>query len=145
MKKIITGIILTALLCTTLAFAGNVKPHSSEEGAVDVAWLMGIINGTHDSILLVDVRTPGEYAASHVKGAVNIPFETLINPTGCDEVKAQLPADKEVIFMCKGGSKSGGMYFQLQDDCQYKHPMGMYYVAAEVIFDVDGNVSSIDE
>ncbi|PLX66518.1 MAG: hypothetical protein C0603_11780 [Denitrovibrio sp.] len=144
MKLILNTIVIT-LLFTSLAFAGDVKPHSDEEGAVDTTWLMEIINSTHDSIQIIDVRTPGEFAASHVLNAINIPFESLMGDSGCTDVTSKLPADKEIIFMCKGGSKSGGMYFQLQDDCGYSHSKGMYYVAAEVIFGVDGKVSSIDE
>ena len=50
--------------------------------------------------LLVDVRSPGEWEASHVEGAVNIPLREL--PARLDE----LPTDRELITMCQTGYRS---------------------------------------
>lgn len=51
--------------------------------------------------LLVDVRTPGEFAAGHVPGARNIPL---------DELDARLgefgAADSEVYVICQSGGRS---------------------------------------
>ncbi len=50
---------------------------------------------------LVDVRTPGEFAAGHVKGSVNIPLNTL--PSQLSEFKNK----KNIIVFCLSGGRSG--------------------------------------
>lgn len=51
-------------------------------------------------VLLLDVRTPAEYAAGHIPGSRNIPLGRL--PGGI----AELPASQPVIVYCQGGSRS---------------------------------------
>lgn len=53
-----------------------------------------------DGALLLDVRTPGEFAGGHVEGAKNVPVETL--PSGA----AGLPTDKPVVVYCRSGARS---------------------------------------
>ena len=50
--------------------------------------------------LLVDVRTPEEFASSHIQNAVNIPVETL--QTRLDEVPGGIP----VVVYCRSGNRS---------------------------------------
>lgn len=47
-------------------------------------------------VTVVDVRPPEEYAATHVAGAVSIPFGKLRQELG------SLPRDREVIAYCRG-------------------------------------------
>jgi len=51
--------------------------------------------------LLVDVRTPEEFAAGSVPGAINIPSSLV--PLRL----AEIPKDKPVIVFCQSGSRSG--------------------------------------
>jgi rhodanese-related sulfurtransferase len=51
--------------------------------------------------VIVDVRTPGEYAGGHVKGSVNIPLNTL------QAQMSKLKKDKPVITCCASGMRSG--------------------------------------
>jgi rhodanese-related sulfurtransferase len=48
--------------------------------------------------LFVDARTPDEFAAGHVPGAVNIPAELL--ETGLDEAVSGLAKDKPMLLYC---------------------------------------------
>lgn len=51
---------------------------------------------------LVDVRTPGEFAAGHIEGAVNIPVQEL------DARMSELqPKDAAVVVYCRSGKRSG--------------------------------------
>jgi rhodanese-related sulfurtransferase len=51
---------------------------------------------------LVDVRTPGEFAAGHLPGAINIPLQQL------DDRLAELrPKDSPVVLYCRSGNRSG--------------------------------------
>jgi len=51
--------------------------------------------------IIVDVRTRGEYAGGHVKGAVNIPLDTL--SSNLDKFKDK---GKPIITCCASGMRS---------------------------------------
>jgi rhodanese-related sulfurtransferase len=50
---------------------------------------------------LVDVRTPAEFAAGHIPGAVNIPLQQLDSRLG--ELQ---PKDQAVVLYCRSGNRS---------------------------------------
>jgi len=50
---------------------------------------------------LVDVRTPAEFSAGSVKGAVNIPLDKV--PSQLSKFKGK----KSIIVFCRSGSRSG--------------------------------------
>lgn len=58
--------------------------------------------------VLVDVRTPGEFAAGHAAGARNLPLQDL--PRRMDE----LPRDREVILYCRSGARSSSALSMLR-------------------------------
>ena len=51
--------------------------------------------------VLLDVRTPAEYAEKHIGGAVNIPVQELA--TRLDEVG---PRDRDVVVYCRSGHRA---------------------------------------
>lgn len=50
--------------------------------------------------LILDVRSPHEYASGHVEGAINIPLEDLRSRMG------ELPAQREIWTYCRVGQRS---------------------------------------
>ncbi len=58
--------------------------------------------------IIIDVRTPGEYAGGHVKGSVNIPLNSL------GSQMAKLKKDKAIITCCASGMRSGSAKAMLQ-------------------------------
>lgn len=52
-----------------------------------------------DSLLLVDVRTEGEFEVGHLPGAINIPLESLRERT------SELPKDRKIATHCKVGQR----------------------------------------
>jgi rhodanese-related sulfurtransferase len=54
-----------------------------------------------EGAFLVDVRTPAEFASGSVKGAVNIPLETLANQL------AKFKDKKSIVVFCRSGGRSG--------------------------------------
>ena len=54
-----------------------------------------------DGAFLVDVRTPAEFSAGSVKGAVNIPLDKV--PSQLSKFKGK----KNIIVFCRSGSRSG--------------------------------------
>lgn len=51
--------------------------------------------------LLVDVRTPGEFAAGHIDGALNIPVDQI--EARAKELGAR---DRPVVVYCRSGARS---------------------------------------
>lgn len=52
-------------------------------------------------LFLLDVRTPEEFAAGHVPGAVNIPHDQV------ESRLAEIPHDKDVVLYCHSGRRAG--------------------------------------
>jgi len=52
------------------------------------------------ALFVLDVRTPDEYAAGYVPGAVNIPHDQLASRL------AEVPKDREVVVYCRSGRRS---------------------------------------
>lgn len=76
------------------------KPN--EDGVIDQFWFaQQIKNGTvPKGIQIVDVRKPERYAASHIKGAINVPFIDEKMDT------SKLPKKGVIVFYCNTGMKS---------------------------------------
>ncbi len=107
----------------------------AEEGSIDLETFNKIIEENPQSIYLVDVRDPDEFAAGHLQTAVNIPVGELE-----DKVDA-LPADKPIVFVCSTGARSGESYYMLQDiKPELKK---VYYLEAEVEYSDDGSYKII--
>lgn len=54
-----------------------------------------------DGAIIVDVRTPGEYAGGHIKGSKNIPLQSI------QQNLSKIPKDKVIITCCASGMRSG--------------------------------------
>ena len=85
----------SALLVATLAFAA--------EPAVSLVSQEALLERQQKAdpeLFVLDVRTPEEFAAGHVPGAVNIPH---------DQVAVRLmdvPKDKDVVIYCRSGRRA---------------------------------------
>ncbi len=72
-----------------------------EPGTIAVASFERIYREAPDSVHLIDVREPREYAAGTFKGAINMPVNSI------DKNLDKLPTDKPIIFFCGAGGRSG--------------------------------------
>jgi rhodanese-related sulfurtransferase len=59
---------------------------------------------------IIDVRSPGEYAAGHIPGAMNIPMEQV--ETRTDDLRVDLP----VALICQSGRRAGMACALLEHD-----------------------------
>jgi rhodanese-related sulfurtransferase len=64
---------------------------------VDVDGAVGLLS---DGALAVDVREPDEWASGHIDGAVLIPLGELSSRI------AEVPADRQVVVVCRSGNRS---------------------------------------
>ena len=64
------------------------------------------------NVVLLDVRTPEEFAGSHLPGAENIDFDA---PGFVDAVKARVPAGSEIALYCRSGRRSAEAARELEE------------------------------
>lgn len=96
---------LVALSALALAVgaARAAPPQKAQEriapGIVDATAARALVA---DGVKVVDVRTPAEFAAGHVPGAVNVPFDQIGARAG--ELG---PSSTPVLLYCRTGRRSG--------------------------------------
>lgn len=106
-----------------------------EKGSITAASFEKILKEAPDSVIIVDVRDPLEFATGSFKNAINIPADTLNKKIGT------LPADKPIIFFCSTGVRSGEAY----DIAQLLRPeLKAYFFSGKVKFAVDGNYTILE-
>jgi rhodanese-related sulfurtransferase len=107
-----------------------------EEGSIAIASFKKILKENPESILLIDVRDPDEFATGAFKTAVNIPSEKVESKIG------SLPSDKPVVFVCSTGSRSGEAFYMVQD--MRPALKNVYYLEAEVTYNKDGSFKIVE-
>jgi phage shock protein E len=55
-----------------------------------------------ESFVIIDVRTPAEFAQGHVPGAINIPVDQVANRVG----ELANAKDKDVVLYCRSGKRA---------------------------------------
>jgi phage shock protein E len=58
-------------------------------------------NMSFGNLIIIDVRSPGEFASGHVANAINIPVSEI------NDKYHQINKDKMVILYCASGMRSG--------------------------------------
>lgn len=95
MRKILTGIILLLSSIFIVGCSGN-----SIELLTPDAYVSQFIEAEREHVL-IDVRTPAEYASGHIAGSINIPVEVIATRL------AEIPTDMPVVVYCQSGNRSG--------------------------------------
>lgn len=62
----------------------------------------------YDKMMVIDARDAGQFAKSHIPGAVNIDWRQVLNK------RDQIPKDKMVLIYCNSGSLSAQAGFALR-------------------------------
>lgn len=67
-------------------------------------------------LVVLDVRTPGEYAQGHLEGSVNIPVEEL------EGRLAEVPADRPLLIYCRRGARAERAYNIIKEKSRKRRP-----------------------
>lgn len=86
--------IATLIFCVCVVLA----PACKSEHAVEPSEAHRLIE--EEEGVLLDVRTPREFAQGHIEGARHIPISELPSRLG------ELPRDKPIVVYCKSGGRS---------------------------------------
>ena len=87
--SLVLGIVLS---CAGHAADPAISPHALQA-----------LMAAPDRPLIVDVRTPPEYSAGHVPGAINIAYDRIDDLWPARHV----PSDREVVLYCGTGRRAG--------------------------------------
>ena len=100
MRTILPSVVLLAMLAAVAAPAA--QPPASGVPELDPDALIGRQATGDPSLVILDVRSPEEYATGHVPGALNVPHDVL-------EARLEsLPElrDRDVVVYCRSGRRS---------------------------------------
>ena len=103
-----------------------------EAGTITISSFQKVMNEAPESILVVDVRDPEEYADGTIKGAINLPINKL------EEKMDTLPSGKSIVFVCGTAGRAGEAYDMVQ---MFKPELKTHFLNAEVTFNKDGSYS----
>jgi rhodanese-related sulfurtransferase len=110
--------------------AGALKAGAAE-GTIDNDVFIELAKSNVDSIRLIDVRAPAEFAIAHIPGSVNMTVDML------EKKIDEFTADKPIVFICTTGARSGEAYYMFQ--AMRPELKDVYYVDANVSFAPDGS------
>lgn len=108
MKKLL----LIVFTCLSLAFTAP-SAFASERAEQGWQWI-------EQGAMIVDVRTPQEFADDHLDNAVNFPLSEL------DKHFANVDKDTQIVLYCRSGNRSGQAY-------QYLHHKGLPTFITQVV------------
>jgi len=91
---------LLYLLIAGSVTAGDLSPqHSHQQHSREQkTWLL-----IDAGALIVDARTAQEYAAGHLEGAINIPFDVAVSQFK----RLDISKNRDIILYCRSGNRSG--------------------------------------
>ena len=98
MKKMIP-LLLSALMFTGCAGTSKRQANTYRQISMDEAVAM---MERESGYIILDVRTPAEFAEKHIPNAINIPNENI----GTDEISALPDKDQLIMVYCRSGRRS---------------------------------------
>lgn len=91
------------LFLSVLLFSGCVASHNSAGSYRQISMEQAVLLMEREiGYIILDVRTPEEYAAGHIPNAINIPNETI----GASEISALPDKDQLILVYCRSGRRS---------------------------------------
>ena len=92
------SVALLAVVAAATSCAGSDPPPGS---VIEASELVARLSADEDLVVL-DVRTPDEYAGGHIPGAINVPHTEL----GERLASLDLPVDAEIVVHCERGGRA---------------------------------------
>ncbi len=117
-----------ALVC--LSMTACIKTDHHHKGTLDGPQANNLIAKWGKQLHILDVRTPEEYAQCHLKGAINIPVETL------SEKVSSLP-DGPILIVCRRGVRAHKAYHIILDAQPQRKEL--YYLNGTPTYNEDGS------
>jgi len=116
------------LLITMLSCGQQQKEGSTAQDSASKVSLISAaeLNKVNKDILLIDVRTPGEYASGHLENSINIDYKA----DNFKDLIGELDPNQEVYVYCKVGGRSA------------RSAKVMKEIGFKKIYDLEGGINS---
>ncbi|MDR0232908.1 MAG: rhodanese-like domain-containing protein [Dysgonamonadaceae bacterium] len=101
MKENLKSFLVSAILFVSLLFSCT---QGTQRERVDFKKL-----SQNPNTIIIDVRTPEEFATGHIKESVNIPLQVL--PDSAENLKRF----ENIILVCRSGNRSGNAKLMLEN------------------------------
>ena len=108
MKNLILSLFATIGLCTGCSANNDIKEVTVLEPKVFIETAKADANA-----VILDVRTPDEYADGHIEGAINLDW---LNSEAFNEGEAKLDKSKTYYIYCRSGRRSNAAASKMQND-----------------------------
>ena len=105
-------ILLVIMMVLLLVGCGKKQDEEIKPGKITCNQMKEIMKGDNNP-RLIDVRTEEEYNEGHLDGAINIPYDVIVNP-GVTTFDSIIPDETPIIVYCKSGNRSGQAYNSLK-------------------------------
>ena len=120
-------LLMVAVFVTAGCSARQAETAAPKAEVVDAGTFEKLAGGG-DDVVVLDVRTPEEYASGHVPGAVNLD----INSPGFDQKLSELAPGKTYLVYCRSGGRS----------TRACSAMAEQKVPAKAIYNLDGGITA---
>ncbi len=100
MSKILTLILIILVLVAGVVWTTQ-KPESGSYEKITAEVAFSMMQEKQD-LVVVDVRTPGEYADGHIQGAINVPLQSI----DAGDLSLISDNDQTLLIYCRSGSRS---------------------------------------
>ena len=91
---------ISLCVVTTVLLSATVYAADPEVAPLSQEVLLERMQDNDSKLLLLDVRSPGEYVGGHVPGAVNVPYDRIASQL------AGIPRDKDLVLYCRSGRRA---------------------------------------
>lgn len=101
-----------ALLAIVFLSGGQIQAREANTGNIGPEAAQKMLKQNKDNLLVVDVRTPAEFAAGHLANARNIDFFGA----NFEREMGVLPKEREILLYCRSGKRSAAAAEMLKKD-----------------------------
>ncbi|MFH7321358.1 rhodanese-like domain-containing protein [Desulfurivibrio sp. D14AmB] len=114
-----------------------VVPPGKLPRSINAADFRKLVTETPNEVVVLDVRSAGEYAAGHLPGAINLPDDQF--HANYDELVKKVPTNKRVLIHCVTGIRAEGVYHALATRGKYENTHGVQFLNATMSISADGS------
>jgi rhodanese-related sulfurtransferase len=109
LKTVLGAAVLCVLTVSLSAFSQKHPSVASGVPETSAKQLHSML-GTKGKVLVLDVRTPEEYASGHIPGAVNVPIGSISTRIG----EMHISKDTTIVTTCDHGGRSSRAALELR-------------------------------
>ena len=104
MKRFLTRVACALITCASIAGVSRAADPApvADVPRISQAELLTRLEKQDESVVVLDVRTPAEFAAGHVPGARNVSHDQL----GANLAELETMRDTDVVLYCRSGKRA---------------------------------------